>query len=221
MKVFVRTYGCRANQYDTEAVRAMLSEAGVEESSSPEAADVAIFNSCTVTAEAEADLRAGVRNAAKLNPAIRTIVMGCAAGIPNRDEAVAPLATLPRVEDVVPGADLPAIAAALGIRATRAFSTRQSGARALLRIQDGCDEFCTFCATTRARGANRSRAIDSVVAEAAGLAGVHPEIVLTGIHIGTYGSDIGSSLGELVTELVSSVPGVRFRAFLGRGYGGR
>jgi threonylcarbamoyladenosine tRNA methylthiotransferase MtaB len=211
MKVFVRTYGCRANQYDTEAVRAMLSEAGVEESNSPDAADVAIFNSCTVTAEAEADLRAGVRNAAKLNPAIRTIVMGCAAGVPNRDEAAAPLATLPQVEDVVAGADLPAIAAALGIRATNALSTRQSGARALLRIQDGCDEFCTFCATTRARGANRSRAIDSVVAEAAGLAGVHPEIVLTGIHIGTYGSDIGSSLGELVTELVFSVPEVRFR----------
>jgi threonylcarbamoyladenosine tRNA methylthiotransferase MtaB len=189
----------------------MLAQADVEEADSPEAADVAIFNSCTVTAEAEADLRAGVRNAAKLNPAIRTIVMGCAAGVPDRNETLAPLATLPRVEALVPGGDVLAIGAALGIGAAQLRPARQSGSRALLRIQDGCDEFCTFCATTRARGANRSRPIDAVIAEASQLAAVHPEIVLTGIHIGTYGSDIASSLGELVGALISSIPEVRFR----------
>ncbi|HEU4879236.1 MAG TPA: hypothetical protein VFT21_07285, partial [Gemmatimonadaceae bacterium] len=98
MKVYLQTFGCRANQYDTEAVRAMLATEGVEEVFDPADADAAVFNSCTVTASAEADLRSGVRAASKKNGGIRTIVMGCAAGVPVRDESVAPLATLPRVE---------------------------------------------------------------------------------------------------------------------------
>ncbi len=211
MKVYLKTYGCRANQYDTESVRALLAGAGIEETASAADADVAVFNSCTVTSEAESDLRSGVRAAARENPSIRTLVMGCAAGIADRDERKAPLATLPNVASVIAGADIPSIAIALGIAADRPADHVQSHARALLRIQDGCDEHCTFCATTRARGANRSRALDAIVAEAASLAVVHPEIVLTGIHIGTYGRDTGSSLGELVALLVSSVPQVRFR----------
>lgn len=211
MRVFLRTYGCRANQYDTESVRAMLTDAGVEIADSAQSADVAIFNSCTVTAEAEADLRAGVRAAARGNERIRSIVIGCAAGVPDRDEARAQLATLPGVDAVLPGADLAAISSALGISAPAKRTVTQSGARALLRVQDGCDEHCTFCATTISRGANRSRSIDDVVAEAAQLAEKHPEVVITGIHIGTYGRDIGSSLGELVSELISATSTVRFR----------
>jgi threonylcarbamoyladenosine tRNA methylthiotransferase MtaB len=210
MKAFIRTYGCRANQYDTEAVRQMLSAAGVEETADPSQADVAIFNSCTVTASAEADLRADIRSAARSRPALRTIVMGCAAGVPSRDERVSPLATLPSVDTVIAGADLEGVAAAVGI--TRSMrKTAQTGARALLRIQDGCDEHCTFCATTLSRGANRSRALDDLVDEALILSGIHPEIVLTGIHIGTYGRDIGSTLSTLVEQLIVRVPRVRFR----------
>lgn len=213
MKVLLKTYGCRANQYDTEAVRAMLSEAGVEEASDPRDADVAIFNSCTVTSAAEADLRSDVRSASRANPGLRTIVMGCAAAVPGRDEAVAPLVTLPGVDSVLGGADLDGIASALGLPRISAGSRTQaqSGARALLRIQDGCDEHCTFCATTISRGANRSRSVREIVQEAAELAKVHPEIVLTGIHIGTYGRDIGQSLSFLVQKLVTEVPAVRFR----------
>ena len=81
----------------------------------------------------------------------------------------------------------------------------------MLRIQDGCDEHCTFCATTLARGANRSRPIDALVREAAALAVRHAEIVITGIHIGTYGADCGTSLGALVEKLVAAVPDARFR----------
>ena len=213
MKVYLQTFGCRANQYDTEAVRSMLASEGVEEVSDPRDADVAVFNSCTVTASAEADLRSGIRAASRTNENIRTIVMGCAAGVPARDESVAPLATLPRVEAVIPGADVEAVAAALGITRlnANAATARQTGARALLRIQDGCDEHCTFCATTMSRGANRSRSISSIVEEAGQLADVHPEIVVTGIHIGTYGRDIGESLSSLVETLIADVPRVRFR----------
>jgi threonylcarbamoyladenosine tRNA methylthiotransferase MtaB len=87
----------------------------------------------------------------------------------------------------------------------------QHGTRALLRIQEGCDEHCTFCATTMARGANRSRPADALVEESLRLAGHHPEIVLTGIHIGTWGRDTGSTLGALVHRLMRDVPRVRFR----------
>src|SRR5205823_14777489 len=92
-------------------------------------------------------------------------------------------------------------------------------ARGLLKIQDGCDEHCTFCATTIARGANRSRPTPELVEEAKALAEHHAEIVLTGVHIGTYGQDwelgAGSrttrSLGVLLEALIAAVPDVRYR----------
>ena len=211
MKVFLRTYGCRANQYDSEAVTAIIVASGGEIVSSPADADFAVFNSCTVTAAAEADLRADVRKAARENPAIRSIVMGCAAGAPARDERVSPLRTLPAVDAVVAGGDADLVASALGIGAERVSTSRQTGARALLRVQDGCDEHCTFCATTLSRGANRSREPGDIVEEARRLADAHPEIVITGIHIGTYGRDIGTCLSSLVDQLIRRVPNVRFR----------
>ncbi|MFP5356012.1 MAG: radical SAM protein, partial [Gemmatimonadota bacterium] len=119
---------------------------------------------------------------------------------------------LPTVEQLVPGADLPAIAGALALPPeSLGVAVQQHATRALLRIQDGCDEHCTFCATTLARGANRSRSGDEIVAEAQQLAERHPEIVVTGIHIGTYGADCGSTLGQLVQRLVREVPAARFR----------
>ena len=208
MRVLLTTHGCRANQYDSAAVRAMLERAGHEIATDPAAADVAVFNSCAVTAEAEADLRQAVRRAGRRNPALRSVVMGCAAAL---DRGA--IAALPTVTDVVGGAPLEAIAAVLGIDAAHAAARPgiQGGARALLRIQNGCDEHCTFCATTLARGAARSRPAAELVAEATALAAHHAEIVLTGVHIGSYGSDLGSSLGALLEMLVLSVPAVRFR----------
>ena len=207
MKVFLRTFGCRANQYDSEMVRAMVERAGGEVVESVTDADVAVFNSCAVTAEAEVELRKGVRRAARERPALRSVVMGCAAA---RDDGT--LRALPTVQDVVGGADLAAVAAALQLPPEAiGVAAQQHGTRALLRIQDGCDEHCTFCATTLARGANRSRPADDLVREAAQLAERHAEIVLTGIHIGTYGADTGSSLGALVERLVQAVPSARFR----------
>jgi len=100
----------------------------------------------------------------------------------------------------------------LGVGAgARVRTELQTGARALLRIQDGCDEHCTFCATTIARGANRSRPVADLIDESAALATRHPEIVITGVHIGSYGADIGTSLGDLMLQLVAEIPDVRFR----------
>ena len=207
MKVYLRTFGCRANQYDSERVRAMVVRAGHEVVDDAGDADVAIFNSCAVTSEAERDLRRAVRSASARNAGLRTAVMGCASALPAGRESIR---QLPSVRHVVAGADLDAVAEALGVSASP-IPPSQQGARALLRVQDGCDEHCTFCATTIARGVNRSRAVDELVREATALAEHHPEIVITGTHIGSFGVDIGSSLGALMERLVSAVPRIRFR----------
>ena len=208
MKIHLQTFGCRANHYDTEAVSALAVAAGHEIVKDVGEADVAVFNSCAVTSEAERDLRKAVRRAAKSQPRLRSVVMGCASALPQNQEV---LRGLPTVERVLSGADLGAIASMLGAEPNAASTVRQSSARAVLRIQDGCDEHCTFCATTLARGAHRSRSVDAIVREAEALAEHHPEIVLTGTHIGAYGSDIESSLGELVERLISDVSHVRYR----------
>ena len=208
MKAYLRTFGCRANQYDTEAVRAMILASGGEIVDTLELADVAVLNSCAVTADAEADLRRAVRGITADRQGLPVIVMGCASA---RDDGR--IAALPGVQHVIAGADLPSIAMALDLdpilAGTRAAV--QTGSRALLRIQDGCDEHCTFCATTLARGANRSRPAELLVQEATELSAEHPEIVITGIHIGSYGIDHGSSLSALMSRLVREVPAVRFR----------
>src|SRR5205814_329094 len=189
----------RANHYDSETVRALARSAGHEIVDDPADADLAVFNSCAVTSEAERDVRKAVRRAAGRNPRLRSVVMGCAAALP---QSQATLRGLPSVELVSPGAALDGIAEILGARHRNdTLTSHQTSVRAVLRIQDGCDEHCTFCATTLARGANRSRPVDALVREASGLAEHHPEIVITGTHIGSYGADIDSSLGVLVREL--------------------
>ncbi len=201
MRVYLKTFGCRANHYDTERVRAMVLAGGHEVSERVEDADVAVFNGCAVTAAAEAELRKSVRRAHRTNAALSSVIMGCASS--------PELAQLPGVREVVPGADLVALGASLGLARTAAAP--QTTVRAVLRVQDGCDEHCTFCATTLARGANRSRPMDELVREASMLAEHHPEIVITGIHIGSYGADIETSLGELMERLCRDVPASRFR----------
>jgi len=215
VNVYFHTFGCKANQYDTERVRQAFADAGATVVDAPEAADLAVVNSCTVTRESEAKLRRYVRHQAHAGR--DTIVMGCAAAL---DDGV--LASLPRVRAVVGGADPEPVLRAAGVAAARVDPVlrRFSGsARGWLKIQDGCDEHCTFCATTIARGANRSRPVSDLVTEARALAGHHAELVLTGVHIGTYGQDregatgsaVARSLGELLEALVDAVPGVRFR----------
>jgi threonylcarbamoyladenosine tRNA methylthiotransferase MtaB len=209
VRIYLRTFGCRANHYDSEAVREMIGVAGHTLVGSPDEADLAVFNSCAVTADAEADLRQSVRRAARTNGALRSIVMGCAASL---DRGA--IRSLPTVSHVVPGADLTSLAAALDLppsAASGVVTRAQRTTRAVLRIQDGCDEHCTFCATTIARGPARSRTIETLVAEARTLSERHAEIVLTGIHIGSWGVERREPLSVLVESLVRQVPGIRFR----------
>jgi threonylcarbamoyladenosine tRNA methylthiotransferase MtaB len=214
VNVYFHTFGCKANQYDTEQVRQAFTDGGAVVVDDPALADLAVVNSCTVTHESEVKLRRFVRHLAKTGDA-QTIVMGCAAAL---DDGT--IAALPGVRAVVANADPVDVLKAAGWdRRTpgRRPGVSRGKTRALLKIQDGCDEHCTFCATTLARGDNRSRGVSELIAEARLLAEHHAEIVLTGVHIGTYGTDVrGAScvvrtLGQLVETLIECVPSVRFR----------
>jgi threonylcarbamoyladenosine tRNA methylthiotransferase MtaB len=223
VNVYFHTFGCRANQYDTEQVRQAFENRHAVVVDDPAAADLAVINSCTVTHESDVKLRRFVRHLATIaGGRAQTIVMGCAAAL---DDGT--IAALPSVRAVVANADPETVLRAAGVSSPPdpLSASRRGGtngkARALLKIQDGCDEHCTFCATTLARGNNRSRSVANLVEEAHLLAQHHAEIVLTGVHIGTYGQDhVGvrspgavprGSLGRLLEHLIAAVPSVRFR----------
>jgi threonylcarbamoyladenosine tRNA methylthiotransferase MtaB len=210
VNVLLHTFGCKANQYDTEVVRQRLEAAGCRIVETSLEADAAVVNSCTVTHVGEAKLRGFVRRLARARPGIRTVVMGCAAAVDDGR-----LAMLPGVAAVVGVAADAAVAEALGVPVGPSLPLRSFAGqgRAWLKVQDGCDEHCTFCATVRARGANRSSAPEALVAQAALLAERHPEIVLTGVHLGSWGRglDGGWNIGRLARLLVERVQEVRFR----------
>jgi threonylcarbamoyladenosine tRNA methylthiotransferase MtaB len=206
VNVFFHTFGCRANQYDTELVRQAFADRGATVVEDIAAADLAVVNSCTVTHESEAKLRRFARRLSR--GSVETVVMGCAAAL---DDGT--IGALPSVRAVVGGADPAAVLEAAGFPARpvdRVLRRFGANARGWLKIQDGCDEHCTFCATTLARGANRSRSVAELVLEAQTLARHHAEIVLTGVHIGTYGRG-QPTLGALLEALIGAVPDVRFR----------
>jgi hypothetical protein len=193
VNVYFHTFGCKANQYDTEQVRQAFESSGAVVVDDPALADLAVINSCTVTNESEVKLRRLVRHVAQAGQA-QTVVMGCAAALDDGS-----IAALPGVRAVVANANPLAVLRAAGVTvgARHGVPLRTPArTRALLKIQDGCDEHCTFCATTLARGDNRSRPVAELIAEARALAEHHAEIVLTGVHIGTYGQDT-SHVGTL------------------------
>ena len=223
VNVYFHTFGCKANQYDTELVRQAFADRGAVVVADPALADLAVINSCTVTHESEVKLRRFVRHVSRAGSA-ETIVMGCAAAL---DDGA--IAALPSVRAVVGGAEPDMVLRAAGFSSPLS-ATRRGGqgvrSRALLKIQDGCDEHCTFCATTIARGNNRSRSVGELVEEAKALAEQHAEIVLTGVHIGAWGLGAGALglsslsprpqapapfLGNLLESLIEAVPQVRFR----------
>jgi threonylcarbamoyladenosine tRNA methylthiotransferase MtaB len=205
----------------------------MEDCNDPSAADLAVVNSCTVTEESEIKLRRFVRRLARRpngRGPIETVVMGCAAA---RDDGT--LRALPSVSAVVAGADTAAVLQAAGFATPRVDPVLRrfgSNHRGWLKIQDGCDEHCSFCATTLARGANRSRPIPELVEEARALSQHHAELLRSyqdrrissrpgrGPGVGPKGLPLAppragargqSSLGELLEALITAVPSVRFR----------
>jgi threonylcarbamoyladenosine tRNA methylthiotransferase MtaB len=217
--VWFHTFGCKANQYDTERMRQELESRGALTVGDVTAANTAVVNTCTVTNRADASARHMIRRLRRLNPRLRIVVAGCSSAL--REEVYR---AMPEVSGVVRGQDPVAVATEVGAEAALSWEDEEPiggtllrsntrGTRGWLKIQDGCDRKCSFCATRLARGASRSRAPGEVLAEARLLAQAHAELVLTGIHIGHYGLDLeaGWTLASLCGLLLEGVPGLRFR----------
>ena len=228
LRVYLHTFGCKANQYDTERMRQELEARGGVSVGDWTTADVCVVNTCTVTNQADAEARRFVRRLRRANPQARIVVAGCSAAL-----RAAEYQGMREVAAVVPGHDPTEVALQAGVRhalvqleSGRAFhradaepvgaellQRREGATRGWLKVQDGCDRKCSFCATRLARGDSRSVSPARVVAEARVLAHTHPELVLTGVHIGQYGLDLTPrwTLSRLVALLLDQVPHVRFR----------
>ena len=229
MRVNYHTFGCKANQYDTERMREELEARGASTVGGDSAADVCVVNTCTVTNAADSEARRFIRRLRRERPDTRVIVAGCSAAL-----RAGEYEAMGEVASVVPGHDPLEVAAAVAdlqgrlvqLGAERSLArvdmepvgasilTRREGAtRGWLKIQDGCNRHCSFCATRLARGVSRSRPPAEVMREGSTLALAHPELVITGIHIGHYGRDLEEPLrlSELLARLLERVPDVRFR----------
>jgi len=219
MKSFhVLNFGCRASQSEGATIHQELIDSGVTAADSPYDATVVIVNSCTVTAEADRDVRQTIRRVASRNPNAQIIVTGCYA-----QRAPEELAELPHVRYVVGNSHKP-IVADLAVNASdgRAeifcsdiFLERElkpvshigSGARtrAVVKVQDGCNANCSFCIIPSVRGRSRSIEPEAALDEIRELvARGYKEIVLSGIHLGTYGRDLKpkTSFHELISKVL-------------------
>lgn len=208
----ITTLGCRANQADSARLRSILLSAGLEERPFGDAVECAIVNTCTVTVEADRKSRQLLTKALRVLPEeSRVVATGCAVatrgGLKQLPGAVLRLPPGQREEIL----ELLDVAACPGREAPPATFTTT---RALLKIQDGCDQFCTFCIVPYVRGRSQSVALQEVVAQAVALeASGYSELVLTGIHLSIWGHDLEGTpdLGHLVEAIVKTTRSIRVR----------
>ncbi len=211
MRVYLETLGCRLNYSEMERLARDLMARGHHVVASPEEADVCVLNTCAVTVTAEAKSRSLARAMARANPRARLAITGCYATLsPDAVER------LPQVRLVVDNQgkdrlaelleawarEFPELPAEELTRPDRSpFASTRT--RAFVKVQDGCHNRCTFCIVTIARGEERSRPVDLVVDEINRLvAEGYQEAVLTGVHLGSYGRDLGGDLATLVRTIL-------------------
>jgi threonylcarbamoyladenosine tRNA methylthiotransferase MtaB len=226
-RYFVKTFGCRASQADGAALEAGLASRGLTAAHELSGADLVILNTCTVTATADDELRQTVRRIHRTQPDARIVVTGCYA-----QRAPEEIAKLPGVslvvgnshKDLIP--DLVADGAHYHgeIRIGDIFEQRDflsapvedalgDRTRPNLKIQDGCNNRCSFCIIPYVRGRSRSAQPDSVIAQVSTLAAKYREVVLSGINLGRWGRDFagGTRLVDLVRRLLDETPVERLR----------
>ncbi|GAB4233069.1 MAG: tRNA (N(6)-L-threonylcarbamoyladenosine(37)-C(2))-methylthiotransferase MtaB [Chlamydiales bacterium] len=208
----VSVLGCRTNQYEAQAFEDQLIAMGYERASEEEEADVCIINTCTVTESADSSSRHAIRQLIKQNPQARVAVTGCYAE--RNAEAVKKISGVDHVvlnqnkeklvEVLFPEEEYPEFS-------IRRFSDHT---RAFVKVQDGCNSFCTYCIIPYVRGRSRSRTLPEILKEVEELVhNGHQEIVLTGINIGDFDGGVGKgeppvSLAQLV-RAVDRVDGVK------------
>ncbi len=222
MKVHLKTLGCRLNQSEMDSLARQFVRRGDSLTEAPADADLMVVNTCAVTQEAVRSSRQSIYRLHRANPNAQIAVTGCYAHL--APEAVRQMAGVAHVVDNHAKESLVSIVTGEPLAAAETFDAeplaRQAliGAggrtRAFLKVQDGCDRHCTFCITRVARGRGRSRSLAEVVSEAQGLvAAGYQELVLTGVHLGSYGHDLGQPDGlvHLLRALLSDTDVPRLR----------
>ena len=205
MKVAVLTLGCKVNKYESDALIFELKSRGIDATDNLEEADAYIINTCAVTNEAERKSRQMIERARKFNQNAEIYVMGCASQ--NR-----PVQFEDRnVKMIIGTAGKKKIVEELSHSGTHLFElptayeddlfSAQSLTRAFIKIQDGCDHFCSYCIIPYLRGRSRSRSLESIVSEVEKLPDDVKEIVLVGIDVSDFKIDGKKGLGKLLQTL--------------------
>ena len=212
----VETFGCRLNIWESEVVRDHADNAGLN--------NAIIFNTCAVTAEAERQARQAIRRARRDNPDAQIVVTGCAAQIaPDSWSSMAEVDHVIGNHDklsqaawmsVAEGCEAIIVSDVMAVRemATHMMDGFHAHTRGFLQIQQGCDHRCTFCIIPYGRGNNRSAGLTQIIDAAQQLVdGGSVEVVLTGVDITSWGSDLPGRprLGDLVQALLSRVSGLQ------------
>ncbi len=208
MRFFIRNFGCRATQADGSELGSALAHAGCEAVRHYAEADLVILNTCTVTASADDDVRREVRRVRRENPAARILVTGCyAQRVP--EEAAA----LPGVLWVVGNTDKMRIPEIVGVHGEPQAESLCHRTRPNLKIQDGCNNRCTFCIIPSVRGPSRSTPPDRVVEQVRELAARYREVVLSGVNLGRWGREPGlrMRLADLMRRLLAQTGIERLR----------
>lgn len=204
----IHTLGCRANQADSEQLAQILLSAGFDEVAFGQAADCQIVNTCTVTREADRKSAQMVRRAARLGEQV--VVTGCGAAQKGGAWQRVPSSALR-----LPPEQREQILEKIGARHCPTAERLERGwlrrdrARALLRIQEGCDQFCTFCIVPYVRGRARSQSREWVLEQVLSLGA--SEVVLSGIHLSAWGRERGEDLADLLEFLLGQTQDIRFR----------
>lgn len=217
VRIAVATLGCKVNQYESAGIIEELEKRGAEIVPFDEPADVYIVNTCTVTGRTDYQSRQLIRKANRKNPSASIVVTGCYAQTSHKALSSLPGVKLivgmedkeviPDMIDNVAGTEQRIVISDIGLKKTCSDLpvTRFPGrTRAFLKIQDGCDSFCSYCIIPYARGRSRSLPEKKVIRRMELLAGSgYREVVLTGIHIGNYGRDFTppSGLSDLLKKI--------------------
>lgn len=221
-KAALHNLGCKVNAYETEAMQELLENSGYEIVPFHEKADVYIVNTCTVTNMADRKSRQMLHRARKMNP--DAIVAACGCYVQEKADEVADCVDLVignnrkkeivRILEEYENSRGTMHKELVDIGHTREYEDMHltktaEHTRAYLKVQDGCNQFCSYCIIPYARGRVRSRAMDSVLSEVKSLADHgYQEVVLTGIHLSSYGIDTGESLLSLIQK-VHEVEGIK------------
>ena len=223
-KVAFYTLGCKVNQYETEAMLELFEKEGYEKAETEDYADVYVINTCTVTHMSDRKSRQYIRRMKKKNPDAIIAVVGCYSQLSPEeilsiDEVNLVMGTNDRkkiVEEVKKIDASRKVSTVDDIMKVKAFEeieiNKTNGkTRAFMKIQDGCDRYCSYCIIPYARGRVRSRDLESIVKEVENLASNgYKEVVLTGIHVASYGKDIKDSDIKLldVIKQINDIEGI-------------